>query len=127
MIEGAEAVTTAALSLALDAATLRHKAIAANIANAHTAGYVPLRLNFESQFDEARRSLVSHGQVDPFSLAAVRLELEPARDADGTAQPVRLDAEMAALAQNTVHYQALAKALSRHLAILASAVSEGKK
>ena len=47
-----------------------------------------------------------------------------ASDWDGA---VRLDSEVAAMAQNGAHYQTLLKALNRHLSVLASAVSEGKR
>lgn len=127
MISGTEAITTRALSLALDAATLRQQAIASNIANANAAGYIPLRVSFNAEFDAVRRSLVDRGRTETDALGAVRMQLEPALDANGIAMPVELDAEVAALAQNTTHYQTLIRGLSRHFSMLASAVSEGKK
>ncbi len=127
MISGTEAITTKALSLALDAATLRQQAIASNIANANAAGYIPLRVSFNAQFDAVRRSLVDRGRTELNALSAVQMQIEPALDDYGIARPVELDAEVAALAQNTTHYQTLIRGLSRHLSILASAVSEGKK
>ena len=54
MREGLEAITTAALGLALDAASLRQQAIAANLANHGAEGYVAQKLDFESQMQEAR-------------------------------------------------------------------------
>jgi flagellar basal-body rod protein FlgB len=127
MISGTEAITTKALSLALDAATLRQQAIASNIANANAEGYIPLRVSFNAQFDAVRRSLIDRGRTDLTALGAVRMQLEPALDDYGVSRPVEIDAEVAALAQNTTHYQTLIRVLSRHLSILASAVSEGKK
>lgn len=127
MTDGIEAITTATLSLALDAASLRHRAIASNIANINTEGYLPLRVNFESQFEDARRTLRERGSIDAFSIGDVRLQLEPIADAMGQPIKIHLDTEAASLAQNTVQYQALIKGLSRHMSILASAVSDGKK
>lgn len=127
MLNGIESMTTATLALALDAATLRHQAIANNIANVNTEGYAQQALNFEGQLTQARRSLRERGQVDPFALADVQLRLEPVVMADGQLAKVQLDDEMAHLAQNTVQYQALTKAVSRHLAILSAAASDGKK
>ena len=127
MTQGLEALTTAALGLALDAADMRQRAIAANIANHATAGYVPLKVNFESQMEEARRVLNSSGSVDAASLAGVRLELQPAVDARGQPMKVQLDAQVADMAQNGVQYQVLTRALTRHLAILYTAVSDGKR
>lgn len=127
MTQGLEALTTAALGLALDAASMRQRAIAANIANHAVPGYVPVTVNFESQMEEARRALSSGGTVDAASLAGVRLEMQPALDARGLPQKVHLDAQVADMAQNAVQYQVLTRALSRHLAILSTAVSDGKR
>ena len=128
MTEGLEAITTAALGLALDAASLRQQAIASNIANADSERYVPLRVNFEAQLEDARRALVSQGRLDQHALAGVQPRVETAA-LDGRGQPpkVMLDVEVAELTRNAVQYQALVKALSRHYAILSAAVSEGKK
>ena len=127
MTQSLEAITTATLGLALDAATLRQQAIAANIANHATEGYVPQKLNFEAQMEDARRLLNSKGSVDSFALAAVRLQLEPVLDAQGQPAKVQLDEQVADMAQNAVQYQVLAKGLSRHFAVLSSAVSDGKR
>lgn len=94
-----------ALGQALDGATLRHRVIAHNIANANTPGFTPLRVSFEKQFDAALKPVV-----------------EPA--AGGK---VELDVEMAQLAQNSLQYQALLRGLGRYLAILGAAISEGKR
>jgi flagellar basal-body rod protein FlgB len=127
MTEGLEAITTATLRLALDAASLRHQAIAANIANHATEGYVPQRVNFESQLAQARRSLETQGRVDSFALSDVRLQLEPVLDAHGAPAKVHLDQQVADMAENSVQFQALARGLSRHFAILSAAVADGKR
>jgi flagellar basal-body rod protein FlgB len=128
MTEGLEAITTAALGLALDAASLRQQAIAANIANADTAGYVPLRVSFEAQLEDARRAMESHGFLDAASLADVEPTVESVEpDASGLPPKIMLDVEVAEMARNAVHYQALLKGLSRHYAVLSAAVSDGKK
>ena len=41
-----EAVTNSLMKFALDGAAMRHQAIAANIANATTRGYAPVRVDF---------------------------------------------------------------------------------
>ncbi len=127
MTEGLEALTTAALGLALDAASLRQRAIAANIANHATEGYVPVTVDFASQMEDARRALETRGTVDAASLSAVRVELQPMLDANGRPAKVQLDAQMADMAENAVQYQALVRALSRHFSILGSAASDGKR
>lgn len=127
MTHSLEALTTATVSLALDAASRRQQAIAANLANANVEGYVPLKLSFEAQLADARSSLARTGSVEPRDLEQVRLELQPAVDEHGVPRRVQVDAEMAEMARNAVHYQALAQGLSRHLSLLAAAAGDGRR
>lgn len=122
-----EALTTATLSLALDAAGKRQQAIAANLANAQAHGYVPVRLAFEAHLADARQALRERGSVDAQSLAMVRIEVEPDLDVHGRPAPVQLDAAMVEMSRNAVHYQALTQALSRHLGVIALAVADGRR
>ena len=129
MNEGIERITTAALSLALDAATMRQQAIAANIANADVPGYQPVTVDFESQLDTAQRTLDEGGRLDMSALGDVAprvvadLQMQPA----GLSPKVTLDMEMARLAQNGVQYQALTTALNKQFALMALAVNDGKR
>ena len=127
MTHSLESLTTATVSLALDAASRRQQAIASNLANANVEGYVPRRLSFEAQLADARSSLARTGSVEPRDLEQVRPQLQPALDEQGLPQRVQVDAEMAEMARNAVHYQALAQGLSRHFALLAAAVSDGRR
>jgi flagellar basal-body rod protein FlgB len=125
MINGVEAVTTATLSLALDAAALRHESIAANIANANSVDHIPIRMNFDAELSRAREELVSQSGSRPSALPV--LDIEVATGAHDPLDRVRLDAEMATMSQNSLHYQALLRGLSRHMSILESAVADGKR
>lgn len=127
MTQGIEAVTTAALALALDAASMRHQAIATNIANANTPGYAPLTVSFENQLEDARRALNTGGRLDATSLAGVQPGMEHAKGPGGLPAKLMLDVEAANLAQNSVHFQALLKGLNRHYQVLSAATSDGKK
>lgn len=127
MNEGIEAVTTRALTLALDAATLRHQVLATNIANAQTPGYVPQRLAFEDQLVQAARDLAARGHIESSSLDGLQMKLQPQLDEAGRVQPLRLDTEMVELSRNAVHYQALVKGLARHFAVLQAAVGDGRR
>lgn len=127
MSNGIESITTTALGLALDAASLRQRVIAGNIAHASTVGYTPLRLEFVEQMDEAQRLTASGLPLDSYALAAFQTRLSPALDASGQPAKVQLDEEVAAMSQNSVQYQALVKGLNRHLSILATAASDGKR
>jgi flagellar basal-body rod protein FlgB len=127
MNESIESITTAVLSLALDAASLRHQAIATNMANANTTGYVPLQISFEDQLQDARRALSNGGRLDTTALAGVQPLLLQATGISGMPAKILLDVEAANLAQNSVHFQALLKGLAKHYQVLSSAVSDGKR
>jgi flagellar basal-body rod protein FlgB len=123
MTEGIEGITTSVLSLALDAAALRQQAIASNIANANTAGYVRRTVSFDRQLEA-----MGAGRADPARLARLAhtgLRIEPA--GPNASAPVQLDMEVAQMAQNAAHYQALLKGIERQYAILSTAISDGKK
>ena len=66
---GIESLTLPSLSLALDAAVMRHQVIASNIANVHTVGYVPQHLTFEAEMSRA-----SQGRVTPTGRSAAEGE-----------------------------------------------------
>jgi flagellar basal-body rod protein FlgB len=122
-----EAITTDMVKLALDAASLRHQAIANNIANANTAGYAPARVDFERQMEAVRTALDQGDAVNKEMLADIQPVIKrsaPHTDADRTAQ---LDIEVANMAQNTVQYQALLRALGKQMSLISSAIAEGKR
>lgn len=117
MSNGIESVTLQTLSTALDAALLRQQVFACNIANANTPGYATKRVSFAATVEGLRGT-------SPVSDSARVVSMQ---DAAGQPVPVQLDREVAEMAQNAVHFQALLKGVSRELSILASAVSEGKR
>ena len=127
MTDGIEAVTRTALSMALDAASLRQQAIATNIANAAVIDYVPQHVDFEARLADARRLLDPSAGIDLSTLARATPRMEPALGDDGAPMRIQLDVEAAEMARNAVHYQALIKGLARHFAILSMAVGDGRK
>ena len=125
MILGIDKLTMALVTLALDAASMRHSTIANNIANAGSEDYQPLRVNFEEQLgalgtgNVARTSESSLAGVQPF------VERAPASDKSGAA--VMIDMEMVKLAQNTLLYRAILAGLGKKIAILSAVVNEGRR
>ncbi|HEX5682647.1 MAG TPA: flagellar basal body protein [Ideonella sp.] len=111
-----EALTLPALSTAMDAAMIRQQVTANNIANANTQGFTAQRVSFDVAMEAA-----AGGADAPLQ---ARLQPQVGLSVDGA---VRLDSEVAAMAQNSAHYQVLLKALNRHLSIMATAVSDGKR
>lgn len=116
--------TVGLLSLALDAAAMRQQAIAQNIANANTPGYQRIGVSFEDHIDQLKQA-VRQGQLPPpAGLASFQPMFQPVGSAgDG----VPLEMEMAALSENTLHHQALLKALNKHMALVSLAINEGKR
>lgn len=122
MVSIIDSSTTGLLSLALDAAGMRQQAIAQNIANANTPGYQRLGVSFEGRLAQLA---ASNAGAMP-SLAGLG-DFRPAFELAGNGEPVALDMEVAALSENTLHQQALLKALTKHFALLGSAINEGKR
>ncbi|WP_374351374.1 flagellar basal body rod protein FlgB [Chitinimonas sp.] len=127
MISQTDAITHQLVALALDAASLRHQAIAHNIANAHTAGFAPARVDFEDQLATVRAALSEGRRLQPAMLQGVHAQLSHGLPQAGEDRSGELDSQIAELAQNTVQYQALLKALGKQMAILSAAVNEGKR
>ena len=112
MTRSIEALTTASLSLALDAASMRQQVIAANIANANVPGYMAKGVSFDTVMTNAGAALEAH--------------VAPRLDASGTPQSVQIDSEMAALSLNQLQYQTLVAGLNKHLSVLSAAIADGK-
>jgi len=120
-------VTSALVVMALDAATLRHQALANNLANIHSENFRPQRLNFEEQLTALRHAAATRSPIAPAALAQVRpfIETDGARPNAGLTGT--MDLELVKLSQNAVHYQSLLKALDKWGGILALAVNEGRR
>ncbi|HEX9812993.1 MAG TPA: flagellar basal body protein [Burkholderiales bacterium] len=119
--------TSALVSLALDAAASKHLAIAQNIANANNEGYRPLRVEFDRQLALFRNELLDRGDdaratrlVDTLRSSTVATE-EPQ-----AAAKVQLDVEVAKMAENTVHYQALLAARGKMASLVRIAINGGR-
>lgn len=121
-------VTLSALSAALDAASLRQQVGATNLANVHTAGYLPMRVQFEELMPASVMALGRGGRLNPRDLAVPRLTQAPM----GTPLPyganaVSIDQEVAGLARNAMHYQSLVKSLNGQIALLNAALTDGRR
>lgn len=124
-----EVSTIQAVSLALDAASLRHQALATNIANVGTPNYRPLRVSFEEQLGALRAGLARGGTLDRSLIDSARptLEREPLPAAGEAAGAIALDQQVAKISENAVHYQALLRALNKQFSILSAAINDGKR
>jgi flagellar basal-body rod protein FlgB len=130
MIDDLGGVTAQLVRMSLDAASLRHMAIASNIANVNSQDYTPVKVNFEEQLEKLRGALLDRSDDESLSarLAAIQPRIEQ-NSAAGTSTDYRvsLDMEMVKLAQNVVHYQSLLKGLANKMAVIKLAVNEGRR
>lgn len=138
--------TLGTLERALDARLSRQNALAGNIANANTPGYVPKDVDFEA----AMRQPVGAGaplpasevppgpamipldaprpaprSLGPGGASASSLVAAPAATPGLDGNAVDLDRTMVALAQNALQYSAAARAAGKKLAILRYVASDG--
>lgn len=120
MTQSIEALTTASLSLALDAATVRQQVIAANIANANVQGYTAKTVTFDAVMAGA------FADTSGFDAATLDARISPRLDADGRPHAVQIDSEMTELSLNQLRYQTLVSGLNKHLSVLSVAIADGK-
>lgn len=112
----------ALLSRALDAAALRQSVHATNVANVDTEGYRRLEVIYSA---EQQRLNAATPAVDANeALAWAQAEPEVVESADSH---VKLDQEMAQMAENAVRYQALLGAIERTLGMLRTAARDGRE
>lgn len=113
-----DALTPIIIAKALDGLSLRAEATAANIANASSRNYRPVRVDFE-------KSLRAAAKQGAAAVAAVHLETLPAAiPAYGT--EMRVDLELATASQTSVRYAALIDVLGREMGIMRTAVTGGR-
>jgi flagellar basal-body rod protein FlgB len=104
------------LEAALRGASARHSALSTNIANANTAGYQRVDVDFHSALRDAAGE-------DPESADELVFapEVDPAvMQVDGNG--VDIDVEAAEMAQNGLEYQALVAVMNGRRSILQSAI-----
>ena len=112
----------ALLSRALDTAALRQTVHATNIANVDTEGYRRLEVISSAELQR----LNAQGPALDAEQALQWSQMEP-EVVESTESKVRLDTEMAQMAENAVRYQALLGAIERTLGTLRSAAREGRE
>lgn len=128
-----------ALEKALHSLALRHEVIANNVANVDT----PFFKRSEVAFQEKLQSVLRGGepsplwrthprhlpQAAPVDLRSFEPEVYQVTETVGRNDHnnVDLEIEMAKLAQNTLHYQAVSDVTARYLAGLRFAVNDGRR
>ena len=125
MIDSLDTVTSTTVAAALDALQLRQQSIAANLANAGSAGYVSQNVSFEAALLQALES-------DPEGSKSASLgKLGEFRDSlkDGAYTQkaaktgVEIDLEMVRLNETVIQYQALIQGLGKYGSLARMAIS----
>ena len=101
-------------------AAARQSALSSNLANANTAGYKRVDVDFHSVLAQAAQQ---GGNVDPSSLSFTQQVDPAAMQVDGNG--VDIDTESADLASNGLEYQALASVAEGRIGILKAAMGAG--
>lgn len=128
-------VTSQALAAALEGSAARHRAIAQNLANLDTPGFIRSDLNFEEALavalERARQASFARQAPDrAFDLFAA-LPLRPQQDRSSPARAdgnnVDVDREMVLLSRNALRYNAVGEALAARIRLLRAAIHEGRR
>ena len=129
--------TVQLLSRSLDLRAQRHGVIASNLANIDTPGYKPLELTFEKELQQAldlggprpTRTHQDHlpGTVGEVATIEPRLRQQREYALGNGSYQLDLDKEMARLAQNSLAYEVTVQLVTKKLAGLRLAISEGGK
>jgi flagellar basal-body rod protein FlgB len=113
--------TTEFLARALDVSALRQSVHAANIANAAVPGFRRLEVRFDHLLERIALDTAQGGSGREISATT------PNATVVSSDAPVKLDEEVAAMAQNALRYQTLLTALQKGSALMRMAVREGRE
>lgn len=107
----------------LDAAVLRHEAIATNVANAETPGY--RRMDINSDFATQLKARVSSGDfaATADSIKPTLAEDQNARSLRPDGNTVEIERELLAMNRNAVEYDYLTEVVSSNLKQLRMAIT----
>ncbi len=106
----------------LDAAALRHKALAGNMANLETPGYK--RIDVSPAFETQLAALLNRGDLKGISSLEPTLVVDPSAGAVGPdGNNVELDHELLNVNRNALEYQVLTEFVSSSLKHLKTAIS----
>ncbi len=116
-----------ALTKSLQGAAARQEALASNIANIETPGYVRKDVRFEDALEGALNS----GDSDSDTAALESLSFSSSPDLSRPANPdgnnVDIEVEMSELAKNSLRFDGSATALELKIRMLRTAITEGRK
>lgn len=116
------------LKSGLDAATLRHRIISHNIANADTPNYKSYKVEFGALLDGAcfsnKKTRDKHISFEADAEAVIKRNDSTTMRLDGN--NVDIEYENNELAKNTIYYQTLIEKLNSEITRLKMAINEGR-
>jgi len=118
------------LEKGLDAASLRQKVLANNIANVDTPGFKRSDVNFEAVFNEALNNELPLKRTSPKHLPGVStgkgdiIQVDNSTTMRNDNNNVDIDREMTNVAENTLYYNGVARALSSQLEMLRTVIRQ---
>lgn len=119
-------ITGLAVGYALDGLSMRHSAIATNIANANSPGYRPMRVSFENQLagmlaEIKNESSTTSSPNPPPPLVSFEPQVTELLRRN------TVENEMVQLNRNVLQYEALIKGLNKYSSTIATAINEGRR
>jgi flagellar basal-body rod protein FlgB len=124
LFEQVDSITPKIIEQALNGLSLRHEAIASNIANLNTVGYRPISVSFESQLANVQRAYSTGGnQGSAFEISPIVTRGKKQASAVSNSN---IDANTVMLNQNVIQYHALIKGMQHYMGMLSIAVKEGR-
>lgn len=116
-------LTTMALSKGLDGAGTRHKAIANNIANSETPGYIRQDVTFEDQLKQALSSSDESIAENSLRAAEPRVQSDRTAPAGPNGNNVSVDKEMAEMTKNSLQYETMIQLMNMKISMLQTSIS----
>jgi len=128
-------VTSQALAAALEGSAARHRAIAQNLANLDTPGFIRSDVNFEQALalalERARQATFAgqapHRAFDLFASLPLRPQQDRSSPARADGNNVDVDREMVLLSRNALRYNAVEEALAGRIRLLRAVIQEGRR
>jgi flagellar basal-body rod protein FlgB len=120
-------LTSTALEKGLDGTTVRHRALANNIANIDTPGYQRTDVAFHEQLAAALASTNTDKAQACLERVRPQATVDRTRFARIDGNTTSVETEMGELAKNTLEYEMDTQLLQNKFRMLRAAITDGKK
>lgn len=119
-----ESITPQLVGFALDGLSMRHQAIASNIANVNSVDYKPISVSFENQINDLRNNFQNTSVENaPFHFEPIITYGNKHQKSNAS---MGVDMNAVQLNQNVIQYHALIKGLDHYISTLSIAIKEGR-